>query len=320
MPTPVPYQVYKNINAHSDGVNSVKWNNDGTYCMTCGNDKLCKLWNPFGERLIKVYKAHSYAVFDLAITSDNNYFASAGQDRSIFIWDVTRDVPLRKLRGHQDQVNCLSIGAGDSILASGSNDGTLRLWDIKSKSMVPVMTLQRFTDSVTSVHIQGVCIVAGCVDGYVRNYDIRSGTLNVDCIGKPITNVHFSEDGNCILVQTLDSHVRLMDVHTGECLMSFNEHSNDKYRVGSCLLHGDEYLVSGSENADIVVYEILSGKSICSKQAHRGCITSVAAHPKDSGTFLSSGTDSSIKLWCNPTSIALNMMEKKKKKKKSTLR
>eukprot|EP00668_Euglena_longa_P012517 GGOE01014972.1.p1 GENE.GGOE01014972.1~~GGOE01014972.1.p1 ORF type:complete len:310 (+),score=46.27 GGOE01014972.1:62-931(+) len=287
------------MTAHEGGVNAVKFNKDGSYCMSVGVDKMCKLWNPHNGRLIKVYKGHTYSVSDLCITSDNNFFASGGLDRSIFVWDVTQDFPHRKLRGHTEAVNCLSYGAENNILASGSYDGTLKLWDMKSRAVVPVMTLSGFKDSVTSVHIIDFSIATGCVDGYVRTFDVRQGKEMVECILRPITNVQVSADRNCLLVQTLDNTVRLMDRKTGELLNEYKSHLNTKYKVGSCLSVDTQWLASGSEDAGVYIYDVLTARVSARLSGHRGCITAVQCHPS-LPALLSVATDGTIRLWRTP--------------------
>lgn len=38
---------------------------DGGYCMTCGKDRLVRLWNPHTQLLIKTYQEHSFEVTDV---------------------------------------------------------------------------------------------------------------------------------------------------------------------------------------------------------------------------------------------------------------
>lgn len=61
---------------------------DGNYCMTCGNDKSIKLWNPTRQMLIKKYTGHGYDVLDVAGSNDNCQLASCSSDKSVMYWDV----------------------------------------------------------------------------------------------------------------------------------------------------------------------------------------------------------------------------------------
>ena len=48
---------------------AVRYNVDGNYCVTCGQDKSVKLWNPDRKALLKSYTGHGYEVlFKFALT------------------------------------------------------------------------------------------------------------------------------------------------------------------------------------------------------------------------------------------------------------
>ena len=45
---------------------------DGNYCMTAGQDKSVKLWNPNKGRPLKTYSGHGYEVLDVRGSCDNS--------------------------------------------------------------------------------------------------------------------------------------------------------------------------------------------------------------------------------------------------------
>lgn len=61
-------------------------------------------------------------------------------------------------------------------------------------------------------------VLFSCADGKLRTYDLRMGELKEDYIGPAITSTKLSKDGNCILVGSLDSTMRLMDKSNGQLL------------------------------------------------------------------------------------------------------
>lgn len=65
-----------------------------------------------------------------------------------------------------------------------------------------------------------------------------------------------------LLVSSLDSTLRLFDKSDGKLLQSYkdSEYINDNYRVTSTLALKDHYILSGSENGRILVWDHLSGK------------------------------------------------------------
>lgn len=67
----------RTLNGHTAAVNAVRFTSDGSYCMTCSDDKTVRLWNPHKDDvategnalLIKTYSGvHGYQIFDISIS------------------------------------------------------------------------------------------------------------------------------------------------------------------------------------------------------------------------------------------------------------
>ena len=135
----------------------------------------------------------------------------------------------------------------------------------------------------------------------------------------PVTSVCFSGDGNCILVGTLDSTVRLVDRDSGNLLSSYSGHVNTKYKLDSRLSNTDAYVVSGSEDGTIHFWELvqvssffffffiviadtsvslflLQAKSAKVIKAHEKAVTTLAFHSKEA-LMISGSIDGKIKIW-----------------------
>src|SRR5690242_11101274 len=54
------------LKGHTGSVLCVKFNGEGTYCMSGGTDKSLRLWNPHSAKLIKSYLGHGWEVLDVA--------------------------------------------------------------------------------------------------------------------------------------------------------------------------------------------------------------------------------------------------------------
>ena len=48
--------------AHTGPILAVRFNKDGNYCLTCGQDRLIKLWNPNKQLVVKSYIGHGHEV------------------------------------------------------------------------------------------------------------------------------------------------------------------------------------------------------------------------------------------------------------------
>ncbi|KAH8146867.1 uncharacterized protein LAJ45_09241 [Morchella importuna] len=270
----------------------------GQYALTGGADRKIYLWNPTTASRIQEYKLHGYEVLDITVTSDNSTFASVGGDKQAFLWDVSTAKTLRRFEGHLSRINSADFNQDGSVLATGSYDTNAMLWDTKSQSRKPIQVLEDAKDSVSSVHIVAHEILTGSVDGRIRNYDIRMGRCFVDVIGYPVTCVTQSSDGNAVLVSALDGGIRLMDKINGQMLQSYRGHLNTDYRVRSCFGDRDKYAITGSEDGQIWVYDLLEGTVVDKMEGHSGkAVTSVTYNPAGKKQMLSGGADGNVFVW-----------------------
>jgi WD40 repeat protein len=60
-----------------------------------------------------------------------------------------------------------------------------------------------------------------------------------------------------LLVTTLDSTVRLLDVATGQVLNTFKGHLNSSYRCRSCFTHDESTVICGDENGTLWKWDIV---------------------------------------------------------------
>ena len=100
MDLPLPSKQTNELEGHLGAVRAVRFNNNGNYCMTCGSDKLLKLWNPHRGALLKTYAGHGYEVLDATAASDSSRIASCGADKCVVLWDVSTGQVIRRYRGH----------------------------------------------------------------------------------------------------------------------------------------------------------------------------------------------------------------------------
>eukprot|EP00741_Cyanophora_paradoxa_P008881 tig00001408_g8598.t1 len=294
-----PTRVAQTLTGHQGPVSVVRFNSDGSYCLTGGQDRLIKLWNPHKGLCVKTYKGHGYEVFDITSTKDNNRFASCGGDKVVFLWDVSTGRTIRKFQGHTARINALKFNGDETVIVSASYDGTMRAFDLRSQSQNAIQTIDNFKDSVTSVIITATEIVGGSVDGTIRRFDIRIGRVYTDTIGVPVTWMAVSNDGNCSVASCLDGTVRLFDKDSGELLNEYRGHKSGEYKVEACLSYGDEHVVSGSEDSRILFWDLVQSKVEQTLVGHTGVVSSLAYHPTAT-CLVSAATDGTVKCWKTP--------------------
>ncbi|SCZ89177.1 BZ3500_MvSof-1268-A1-R1_Chr1-1g01009 [Microbotryum saponariae] len=321
-PTPALSNLVHTLSGHKGPVNSAVYNSGASYVLTAGQDRTIKLWNPVKGTLVKTYAGHGYEVLGLDCTHDNSRFASCGGDRSVFVWDVASGELIRRLSGHMAKVNAVAFNQDASILASGSFDSTVRLWDIKyvgslvelllldrsrskltlghhdrSQNRIPLQVLEDARDSITSICIRNHLISVGSVDGHVRTYDLRMGELRADYFDHPVTSISISNDSAMLLVTSLDSTIRNLDLDTGVMFTKYQGHKNESYRSPSSFGKDERTVVMGDEEGKVYTWDVETGKQLGSGfRAHERAILWTAHHPKQD-ELVTASADATVKIW-----------------------
>ncbi|XP_050306588.1 WD repeat domain-containing protein 83 isoform X5 [Anthonomus grandis grandis] len=295
-------QCINSIDCNQGAVRAVRFNVDGSYCLTCGSDKKLKLWNPYRKLLLKTYGGHGNEVLDAAGSCDSSQIISCSSDKSIIVWDVSTGQPIRRLRGHISTVSCVKYNEESTVAISGGLDNFVMCWDLRSRSQVPFQTIKDAKDCISSIKVSDHEILTGSVDCCVRRYDIRNGRCDTDFVGSAITSVSFSNDGQCILVSSADNVVRLLDKNGGELLGEYKGHKINNLNIESDIITNDSYILSGSASGELWCWDLVSAE-VKHKFLHtrNKALTSLSVHPtKD---IILTASVGSLKLWSNPEDL-----------------
>lgn len=244
----------------------------------------------------------------LACASSNDAVVTAGGDREIALWDVATGVATRKWVGHVGGANAVAFAArGGAVVVTGGDDASVKMWDTRSWNAQAVQSLDArsgvaFADAVTSIAIDDERARASCasVDGSVRTIDIRRGACDVDEIGAAVTCVRLSGDRKCALVGCLTSRVGLIDVANGDGLATYRGHVAETVKTECCFTNDDAYVIAGSEDGRVVVWDLVTSSVVSEFQAHgeRSAVCAVDYSPRQGDARLvTSGADGYAHVW-----------------------
>lgn len=112
-----------------------------------------------------------------------------------------------------------------------------------------------------------------------------------------ITSVKLGSQSQVFLASLSDSSIQLVDGPSGKILNTFRGHQQEKYHVESVFSADESFVVSGSEDSKIYMWDLVSGKIVSSLSNHTGPVVSLSMHPKKNSVLLSASADGTIKLW-----------------------
>uniref|UniRef100_A0A1A9WNY8 WD repeat domain-containing protein 83 n=1 Tax=Glossina brevipalpis TaxID=37001 RepID=A0A1A9WNY8_9MUSC len=276
------FHCLKVIDCKQGAVRAVRYNVDGSYCLTCGSDKKIKLWNHNTALLLKTYGGHADEVTDVAGSCDSGNILSSSLDKSVIYWDVSTGRPIRRLRGHAGGVKCVCFNEDSSVAISGGRDNAVFCWDVRTRRLEPIQMMREAKDCISSVISNDHMIIASSLDGCIRCYDIRAGELMCDKLDVPITYMTMTRDEQCLLAACQDSTVRLLDCDSGNLLSEYKAHKAEDYHIECGIMANDAHVLSGSSEGDAIIWDLLEGKVLQKLQISKtgGVVHSLDTHPK----------------------------------------
>ncbi|KAI9671623.1 MAG: WD domain protein [Trizodia sp. TS-e1964] len=304
--TPLGYKQHFIIRGHRLGVSAIRFSPDGRFVASCSADATIKVWYSNTGKHFQSFVGHRAGISAIAWSPDSLTLASGSDDKSIRLWNVLdgKSYPT-PLLGHNHYVYSVAFSPRGNLLASGSHDEAVIIWDIRGAKAL--RTLPAHSDPVGGVDfVRDGSLVASCSgDGLIRVWDTTTGQclrtlVQSNTVG--VVSVRFSPNGLYLIAWTLDSCVRLWNYMDGRCLKTYQGHRNESF--GICGAFGDQdkrsFVISGSEDNSIVIWDIGSREILQRLQGHEGVVLGVEKHPSQK-IIASCGLDRTVRIWKDTT-------------------
>ncbi|CAO3676248.1 unnamed protein product [Rhizopus stolonifer] len=253
---------------------------------------------------LRLFKGHKGPVTSIVIGKDDTIWTGSW-DKTIKKWNVKTGECLATLEGHTDFIKALIL-VGDSLY-SGSSDCFLRRWNTLTLECTGTEKKHKRPIESLAVSMEGKFIYSASSDGTMLKWDTETMQIQKTYTGHEtsIYCVRIWEDD--LWSASADKTVRRWNIETGNVDMVLN-HSDC---VKSLAMIGP-YIVTGSSNDDICVWDIASGKMICTIEGHFDEVSSLDVY---GSTVYSGSLDCSIRRWPLTDAALKEYIEAKDKKK-----
>ncbi|MFH1741612.1 MAG: M56 family metallopeptidase [bacterium] len=286
----------------------VAFSPDGTRLLTVADEKTAILWEVESGDEIQSYGGHLGPVQSVAISPDQTVIATAprlfDEPGGALLWDAASGHQLKTL-SPRSTIECVAFSPDGTRVATGEY-WKATVWDIGTGRV-----FRNFTSEVhlTSVAFSpdGTQLLIGQGDAYsgegsAKLYDLadRGRLKKTFREAGGVHSVDFSSGGEKLLIGRGDGKVRLLDVETGEELLTVTSHPSAIQSV-SFSPEGTRFLTACIEGpADAKLWDALTGELLQTFQLKENNVNYndiICVEFSPDGKRLLTATDIAVKLW-----------------------
>lgn len=245
---------------------------------------------PFQFKCIGSLRGHKKVVWCLALYKQRLY--SSGADNLIKVWDldVLTNGCIKTMEGHTGVVH--TMATYENTLVSGGEDLSIRVWNLDSH-IEENCVFNAHDNLISSMVVVGDNLFTASYS-LIKVWDMKTLSLvhTISGLHHWVRALVVSQDKECLYSGCHNT------IGIWSTSGSFQHLGNIPHNYGSIysLAITHEFLIAGTYNRNIQVFNLSNNQHVFSLRGHIGVVTSLTVTP--SGRFLvSSSSDQTIMIW-----------------------
>lgn len=304
-PAPQPYGwaclsglVFQRANkTHRKGITALSVDGASGTLYTVGQDSCLKLHALADDRQL-----HSVQIGDLALSScipvgDAKSVVVGSWDDSIYIYSLEFGRVVDSWPGHDDAVS--NVCLFEDYLLTSSWDSSIKVWRFgragrgRGGDLVHELNEHDGEVSALVVHAESRRFASGGKDGkiVIWSLDTFSRLFVFDAHRDGVLGLSFSTDGRRLASCGSDAFVRVFDVELCKAVCS-----SDALGFLHCIAFNGQFVVGGSAEGELVVWDLVGSQAIFREARHTGPIRCLSVSP-DGRSVVTGGEDRSYAVW-----------------------
>ncbi|AFZ81121.1 WD-repeat domain-containing protein [Theileria equi strain WA] len=283
-----PFNLIHHWKAHQSIVSCLAWSSDGKFLVSCGNDGLIILWSPGSDESVLKFEPHSAVATSVAWVPNTWKFLSSGMDKYLMLHEIEQ-ITREDLKD-SEITDCMNFGLHkDKGISEGKctyKGKTLHKWSFESR--IRALTINK----------DGTLAIFATIDRVLRVWNLieMKETTSIP-ESAAITTLTCSKLFNQVLVSVAGNSpvMRLWDIDEKRIVQTYRGHREDRYVLRSAFGGPSEsFIVSGSEDAQIYIWNKIFGTLLSVIAAHSSTVNAVAWSPE---YLFSVSDDKTIAVW-----------------------
>ncbi len=301
-------------------VRSISLSSDGKYALFSFDNAL-NFYDITSGECLQTFKGHTATIHSVSLSSDGKYALSGSgephrTDNDLKLWEIATGRCLRTFEGHKDMINAVSFSADGKCAVSGAGyfdnnkDNTVKIWAICPSQYSAPLTLCRFVESEAAAKAE--IIFEENLTKAEEFFSNSNFVSSIDYIKQARSQRGYERNNEALELWTkLYTYLPHKAFNGGWSKAAFLGHTDAVSSI-DCSIDG-KYLLSGSVDKTLKLWEIATGKCLRTFEGHNGLIQSVGLSSDGkyalSGAAHDNNDDNTLKLWDVSTGECLRTFE-----------
>ncbi|KTW29763.1 hypothetical protein T552_00970 [Pneumocystis carinii B80] len=248
-----PFVRHRVYTGHHDTIKTITWSSDSRFFLTASKDITARLYSldPMENFTPMTFAGHREALVDAFFYSTEKMIYTASKDGALFYWeklspseeigsmkdqDLNKDFKYKwniKNKHYFNQNNakmtCIAFHHKSNLLVAGFTSGIFGLYELPEFNMIHTLSISQNAIDFISINKTGEWIAfCGRKLGQLLVWEWQSESYVLKQQGHfdIITDVVYTPDSQSIVTCSDDGKIKLWDIRSGFCLVTFAEHKS----------------------------------------------------------------------------------------------
>lgn len=289
-------------------VYSVNLHPSETHVVTGGYDQAVRLFDIETGAVAKTFRGHLASVCDAQFNRHANLIVSGSKDGSIRLWDILSGLCVHTLRQTLGEVTSVSVASNGYTLLSGSRNNSNRLWDLRMLHAPRAHLSTHGSHHGGSSHAHGGGGNSGGIGASsLLNGGVSAGGSNgqLSSLATGLASGYSSSSSSLSGMGGVFGRGGSSSSGLGgssssggaKPIQRFKGHQNTaKNIVRASFGPREAFVLGGSEDGRVYVWDVATGKLLETLPGHRGVTYNAKWHEKQA-LMASSSHDGTVKTW-----------------------